>query len=937
MKSERTLWIVGIAGLGLVAVLLIAFALSRSGERAPAQSAMMPPSTAAEDVVALVDGVPISHEAFQERLSKLLESYRLLYIQQSGESFDDLLAGTSGAYYQLQVGYQAVEQLIDHELIRQEAERRGALPSEAEVKQAFQERYRQFLETNGMTEEELEDLLTDPEKRRLTRQLLGIEDESVEALKARMRRGVEATLLEQRFIEKVLGADPDSKEGKQQLTQWLESAWEKSEIEFRDPWLHAFYLQQQIDHGRTLEEKKRRLEEALAAYEAIQSDLKGGQSDPEARKLVGFLLAQLHNLRVSLDRELERQLEALSQSEGKNGDQEKEAAELRKEISESRAKASQFFLSAVEGGEETAGEQQYVAFLNADPDNPFYYYLYAQFLLGQPGRLPHALRMLHRAIELAPDYVDAHVLLGDLYDRSERYASAVESYRRAIALLEEGDGSTRTDAKATVSHVRPEEVRLKLAEAYLRWIRRMDELGEEPPRQIAEDGGDPREYVLGRAEELLQSLLSSSDSDRADPRAATVLADLGDLERLRGNYPEALQRYQESLERFENDEVRVRLGETLVLSGRLSEAEDLFRALLERSPVWAPAHLGLAEVYRAQGDVEDALAEYKAAFRWATDLGYYERRRIGLKALTLAPQDVELRLMLGDFYLENHVYQGAKEQFEAALELDPGSSAAYRGLGRIALEKGEYESALADFEEALARNASTEEQIEIYRLIVQAERSLAGPGKPISERGQEALYRLAQLYLDTRNLQKSWVYIHRLRVHYPDYRPQEVEALQEELSRLVGDRLPGRPVKDLGSRIIAPGEPHPAYNSVPPTSGWHYAIPARWGLHDSPIPNEVQLRNLAGGGVLIQHRPDLDSETLRELRALVAELRRDPRYCKLLLAPYPGLEKGIALTAWNRIDTLDEFDRDRIVGFIDAFLGAGPEADEVGCLSAETE
>jgi len=917
LRPKRTLWIVGLSVLALAAALLIAFALSQTlGKRGPSRAT---PDASATETVAFVNGEPISQDEFQKTLSGLLEAYRLLYIQQSGESFDDLLAGTSGAYYQLQIGYQAAEQLIYRELIRQEAQRRGVRPSEAEIERDFKERYQQFLDTNGMTEQDLIDLLSDPEKRRLTQQLLGLEDESADALKDRMRREVEATLLERKFIETALQVDPDSNEGRERLAGWLGRAWEENEIEFRDPWLRAFYVEKQIDRGETLEEKKRRLEETLAAYEALQTEL-AGQGDADSLSLVGFLLAQLHNLRVNLDRQLEQQLQALAQA----GDAE-EIAKLREEISESREKASQFFLSAVEGSEEAASEQQYVTFLNADPDNPFYSYLYAQYLLSQRGRLPMALRMLLRAIELAPDYVDAYVLLGDLNALRENYAYAVENYRQALSLLEESEelsGSERFKAYNS----RPEGTKLKLAEAYLQWVQRMDDLGEQPP--AAEDGGDPRGYALSQAEDLLRSLLVALRE--TDPRSAAVLANLGDLERLRGNYSEALLSYEDSLRRIEDDEVRVRLGETLILAERFAAAADLFRSLVERSPTWAPAHLGLAEVYRAQGDPASALDEYKTAFRWATDLSYYERRKIGLSALALDPQDLDLRLMLGDFYLEQHVYQGAKEQYEAVLSLDPASSAAYRGLGRIALDTKDSQQALMYLEKGLNQTPTTAEQIELYRLVVQAEQSLVGPGKPISEWGQEALYRLAQLYLETRDLQRSWVYIRKLRVRYPDYRPQDVEDLRQQLSVLVGDRLPGAPVRDLGSRIIAPGEPHPPYNSVPPTSGWHYAIPARWGLHDAPIPDEVQLRNLAGGGVLIQHRPDLDPETLRALRALVTELRRDSRYCKLVLAPYSALERSIALTAWNRMDAFDEFDRDRILGFIDAFLGAGP--DEVGCL-----
>ena len=38
-------------------------------------------------------------------------------------------------------------------------------------------------------------------------------------------------------------------------------------------------------------------------------------------------------------------------------------------------------------------------------------------------------------------------------------------------------------------------------------------------------------------------------------------------------------------------------------------------------------------------------------------------------------------------------------------------------------------------------------------------------------------------------------------------------------------------------------------------------------------------------------------------------------------APYPGIDKRIALTAWRRLDKFDEFDEQRIVRFIDAHIG----------------
>lgn len=111
--------------------------------------------------------------------------------------------------------------------------------------------------------------------------------------------------------------------------------------------------------------------------------------------------------------------------------------------------------------------------------------------------------------------------------------------------------------------------------------------------------------------------------------------------------------------------------------------------------------------------------------------------------------------------------------------------------------------------------------------------------------------------------------------------------------------------------------PHPPYNSDPPTSGWHLPSLARWGEHAQPVPRELQLHNLEDGGVAVQYNcadgcPDL----VAKLRAVV---NRYPE--KVLLAPYPGMDARIALTAWTRIDKFDEFDEERITRFINAYRG----------------
>jgi hypothetical protein len=132
----------------------------------------------------------------------------------------------------------------------------------------------------------------------------------------------------------------------------------------------------------------------------------------------------------------------------------------------------------------------------------------------------------------------------------------------------------------------------------------------------------------------------------------------------------------------------------------------------------------------------------------------------------------------------------------------------------------------------------------------------------------------------------------------------------------------GRTVPIASREHISDGQKATDHNSVPPTSGQHYQNPAREGVHESPISNEVQVHNLEHGQIMVQY-------TCTDCPELVAQLtpfaqRYRPR---VLVAPYPDAQVGarIALTAWGRIDTFDEFDEQRIVAFIEAYRNKGPE------------
>ncbi len=116
------------------------------------------------------------------------------------------------------------------------------------------------------------------------------------------------------------------------------------------------------------------------------------------------------------------------------------------------------------------------------------------------------------------------------------------------------------------------------------------------------------------------------------------------------------------------------------------------------------------------------------------------------------------------------------------------------------------------------------------------------------------------------------------------------------------------------------GTDHPWYNSVPPTSGWHTPDPHPWGISKTPIPDEIQVHNLEHGGIMIQYKPEIDKNVLQKLEEIGKRYKS-----KVIVAPYPKLDKNIALTAWTYLDKFNDFDENRIVGFIAAHINQGPE------------
>ena len=120
-------------------------------------------------------------------------------------------------------------------------------------------------------------------------------------------------------------------------------------------------------------------------------------------------------------------------------------------------------------------------------------------------------------------------------------------------------------------------------------------------------------------------------------------------------------------------------------------------------------------------------------------------------------------------------------------------------------------------------------------------------------------------------------------------------------------------------------ESHPAYSSVPASSGWHYGVTAKWGAHDEVVVDEILVHNLEHAGIGIHYDcPSGCDELVEELVRIIKP------YHKVIVSPYPGMQNKIVLTAWGYIDKFDVFDEKRILDFIEAHINSSSAPEPLG-------
>jgi hypothetical protein len=125
--------------------------------------------------------------------------------------------------------------------------------------------------------------------------------------------------------------------------------------------------------------------------------------------------------------------------------------------------------------------------------------------------------------------------------------------------------------------------------------------------------------------------------------------------------------------------------------------------------------------------------------------------------------------------------------------------------------------------------------------------------------------------------------------------------------------LPGREVEIMDSPHVSQTDiASVRYNSLPPTSGPHFAFTITTGIYADPVPEALTVHAMEHGHVVLQYASGTLPDAVERLRRLAKRYSKD-----VILAPYPKLDNGIALTAWGRIDQLDSYDEPRATAFVE--------------------
>lgn len=295
---------------------------------------------------------------------------------------------------------------------------------------------------------------------------------------------------------------------------------------------------------------------------------------------------------------------------------------------------------------------------------------YARFLL-QTGKTAEAKQFLQKLTQKAPDFVSAWSMLAAIAGNEKKYDEALADLDKVLAVDPANHDALLTQARMTFAKGDKDKA---IAE-----LQRMEQLFPKSPAPPLQLG--TYQWSMGNAEQAAASL----------KQALTLAPDL----------PSAV----------------LLLAEINIRRGRAALAVDSLKDLVKKHPDLGSARLMLAQAYRAQGNLDAALAIYRhldASFKANPQPSYLtglilerqnklaEARAAFNKSLAIDPGFGPAIEQLVSVDLVEKKFDAAKQRVEAVIAKDPKNANLQILMARIHLVTGKTAQGEADLKKAIA-------------------------------------------------------------------------------------------------------------------------------------------------------------------------------------------------------------------------------------------
>jgi len=326
---------------------------------------------------------------------------------------------------------------------------------------------------------------------------------------------------------------------------------------------------------------------------------------------------------------------------------------------------------------------------------------------------------------------------GLFYEDGKQWDQSVALYKSALQLAPDQDyyllflGRVYVDMAGAASDASQRSILFEEARKVLERARELNPLNTDHTANLARlyrSWGEATEDPMERAEKLDRALEYYQEATALSPHSAQLFDEWGSLHHFKGEYGEAIEKYQRSLSldkeyidtylllgdayrAIENLEGAAQaykraieldpkapqahslLGLVYAQQGKLEEAVLENLAVIEIAPNDYTSHKNLALLYRELGRIEEAIAEARIALELAPE---EERAKLEEFISQLSPDEglIQSYLSQGQDYLAKNELDKAAEAYAKAIALAPDLIQAHSALGYIYAQQGRLQEAV---------------------------------------------------------------------------------------------------------------------------------------------------------------------------------------------------------------------------------------------------